>query len=254
MKNLLEIKNLHVRLNKDLEYKDKEILKGVNFKMAENSIQAVMGPNGSGKSTLAQVIMGDPSYSIHSGSVEFLSKDITNLSVTKKALMGLFLSFQHPVEVPGVNVGTFLHASYKAIHKIDVPIFEFARDLRKLSKELGINDAFIARNLNEGFSGGEKKRLELLQMAVLKPKLAILDEIDSGLDVDGLMLISQGIKKLKEEGTSFLIITHTKRIIEKLDILKVSIMVNGKIVQEGDVDLAYKIDKKGYKNIVYKET
>ncbi len=244
MQKILEIKNLFVDAD------DTHILNGVNLSVNKGEIAAIMGPNGSGKSTLALSLMGSPSLNIKSGTILFDNEDMSNLEVHERSLKGLFLAFQHPIEIPGVNVGSFLYAAYKAKFKKEISIFTFIRDLKNIAKEFGIKDSFLNRNLNVGFSGGEKKRIELLQIAVLKPKLAILDEVDSGVDIDSLSLLSSGINKLKKEGMSFLVITHHIRILQKINVDSVHIMHSGKIVRSGDISLAEILENGGYKSVI----
>ncbi len=241
---ILKIENLEAGV------KDKSILKGVNLEVSKGDIQVIMGPNGSGKSTLAEVLMGSFEYSILSGSIIFNSQDIVNKKPYERAQLGLFLAFQYPVEVPGVNFGVFLHSAYKTTTGENISIFEFILKLKKESKKLGIDETFLSRNLNEGLSGGEKKRMEILQIAILKPKLAILDEIDSGLDIDALRFVTDSINILNKEGITFLIITHQKKILDKVDISALNIMSKGKIVKSGNTDLIDQIESLGYKKFL----
>ncbi len=241
---ILKIENLEAGV------KDKSILKGVNLEVSKGDIQVIMGPNGSGKSTLAEVLMGSFDSSILSGSIIFNSQDIVNKKPYERAQLGLFLAFQYPVEVPGVNFGVFLHSAYKTTTGENISIFEFILKLKKESKKLGIDETFLSRNLNEGLSGGEKKRMEILQIAILKPKLAILDEIDSGLDIDALRFVTDSINILNKEGITFLIITHQKKILDKVDISTLNIMSKGKIVKSGNTDLIDQIESLGYKKFL----
>ena len=241
---ILQIENLKAGV------KDKEILKGVNLNVAEGDIQVIMGPNGSGKSTLAEVLMGSSEYVISSGGIIFNSEEISYSKSYERAKKGLFLAFQYPVEVPGVNFGVFLHSAYKSVTGEDLSIFEFILKLKKESKKLGIDETFLSRNLNEGLSGGEKKRMEILQIAILKPKLAILDEIDSGLDIDALSFITDSINILNKEGITFLIITHQKKILDKINISTLNVMSKGEIVRSGDKALIDDIEKLGYKKFL----
>ncbi len=238
-KKILEIKNLHI------EVEGKEILKGVNLKLNFGKINALMGPNGSGKSTLVNTIMGHPKYKITKGKIEFEGKDISKLSPDKRAKKGIFLSFQNPQEISGISTRKFLKASSKELKK-DFSISKFKNDLKEKIKTLKISNETIERNLNEGFSGGEKKKNEILQMSILNPKLILLDEVDSGLDIDSLKIIAKAIKKTLNKKKSILIITHYKRILEYLKPEKVYIMDKGKIILEGDRNLATKLEKKGY--------
>jgi Fe-S cluster assembly ATP-binding protein len=240
----LKIENLYAGIL------DKEILKGINLTISKGDVQVIMGPNGSGKSTLAEVLMGSEEYTVSSGDILFNNKKLNNLKSFQRAKEGLFLAFQYPVEVPGVNFGTFLHSAYKSITNKDISIFEFILELKKESKKLGIDETFLSRNLNEGLSGGEKKRMEILQIAILKPKFAILDEIDSGLDIDGVKFVTESIKILNKEGITFLIITHQKKLIENINISKLNIMSKGKIVKSGTKELLLQIEKVGYKDFL----
>lgn len=235
----LEIRNLCVSVN------GKKILKGISLGINRGEVAALMGPNGAGKTTLAHTLLGHPSCNVTSGTIRLLGKDITSLSPDKRARLGLFLSFQHPQEIPGVSVSNFLRTALNSQgHKTPVPAF--LKLLKEKMNLLGIDHSFVSRYLNEGFSGGEKKKMEILQLAVLNPKIAVLDETDSGTDVDSLRTISKGIKKLMTPEKGILVITHYKRILEHLKPDRVIIMVNGKIVDEGKADLAEEIDKNGY--------
>ena len=237
---LLEINNLH------LNAKDKEILKGINLKINKGEIHVIMGPNGSGKTTTANAILNNPVYTKTEGDIKFLSKDITKLKTDEIARMGIFMSFQLPEEIPGISVTNFLKYSKSKIDGKPVNPAEFKLDLIKKSRELNINPKNLNRNLNVSFSGGEKKKNEILQMLVLNPKLAILDETDSGLDVDAIKTVSQGIKMYKNSDNAVLIITHNTKILHSLDVDYVHILVNGKIVKTGDASLAKEIEDEGY--------
>ena len=237
---MLEIKNLHVSL------KDKEILRGLNLKLEKGKIHALMGPNGSGKTTLAYVLMGHPSYSVTSGQVLLDGKDLLALTPDTKAKEGIFLSFQNPVEIEGVKLSTFLRQAYNSLHEKKLSILEFNELLEKEAHGLGIPKEFLSRYLNKGFSGGEKKKAEILQLLVLNPKIAILDETDSGLDIDSLKLVAEGINSFMNKDKIVLIITHYKRILEYVKPDKVSIIINGKIVLEGDGKLVNHLEEKGY--------
>jgi len=240
MEQILEIKDLHV------EIENKEIIKGVDLKLDLGKVNALMGPNGSGKSTLANAIMGHPNYKITSGKIMFNGKDITNMSPDKKAKRGLFLSFQYPEEVSGVTISNLLRTAYNNIHSDKLSLLEFKELLEENAEKLGINKDFLERYLNEGFSGGEKKKSEILQLLTLKPKLAILDETDSGLDIDSLRTVAEGVEKSRNENNSFLIITHYKRILNYIKPDNVFIMINGKIVLEGGKELVDQLEEKGY--------
>ena len=237
---MLEIKNLHV------EFKGKEILKGLNLKAEEGLVHALMGPNGSGKTTLAQVLMGDPKYKITKGKIILNEKDITNLSINERANLGLFLSFQNPVEFEGLKFSTFLRQAYNALNKKKLSILEFNEILEKKAEELKIPREFLSRYLNKGFSGGEKKKAEILQLLVLNPLVAVLDETDSGLDIDSLKLVAKGVNSFMSKDRVLLIITHYKRILEYVKPDRVSIMIDGKIVGEGSGEIVNKLEEKGY--------
>ncbi|MEK6890784.1 MAG: Fe-S cluster assembly ATPase SufC [Nanoarchaeota archaeon] len=241
----LEIKNLHVEIIED--NKSKEILKGINLNVDKGNIHALMGPNGSGKSTLANVIMGNQEYSISKGEIIFEGKNITDLKVDEKARLGIFMSFQYPQEIEGVTIRNFLKTAYQNLYgKINV--MEFKKILDEKSEILKLDENFSERYLNKGFSGGEKKKSEMLQLAVLNPKFAILDETDSGLDIDALRSVSESINLLKEKNPemTILIITHYKRILEFIKPDKLSIMIKGKIVMEGNAELVDQLEEKGY--------
>lgn len=238
--NLLEIKDLHV------QYEDTEILNGVNLTIKPGEIVALMGPNGSGKSTLSYTLMGHPKYAITKGSILFNGQDITQLPAHERAKLGLFLSFQYPSEISGVTVSNFLRTAYnaKAEKKLGVPLFN--KLLWENMDELNMDRSFAQRSLNEGFSGGEKKRLEILQMKILDPTLAILDETDSGLDVDALKIVSEGINSVHGNDKGILLITHYQRILEYVTPDTVHVMAKGKIVHSGGKELVKEIEEKGY--------
>ncbi len=240
---LLEIKNLRVNIQ------SKKIIKGVNLSIKPGEIHALMGPNGSGKSTLASTIMGHPNFEIMSGFIKSQGKSIKKLSPEDRAKLGIFLSFQYPVEVPGLSVPHFLRSAYNNLHpnKKMSPL-DFSKYFKEKSKLLNIKTDLAERSLNEGFSGGEKKKLEILQLAILNPKLAILDETDSGLDIDALRAVSEGIKKVKKENKKMgiLIITHYFRILNHIKPDFVHIMKDGKLIKSGRKDLATQVEKRGY--------
>ena len=240
MNSLLEIQNLYVKAG------EKEILKDLNLSIKEGEIHVIMGPNGAGKSTTAHAIMNNPEYTKTSGKIEFEGENINNLSTDKIAGKGIFMSFQSPEEIPGVSVMNFLKFAKNRIDNKPVKIFEFKDTVKKYMEELNINPKMLERDLNVGFSGGEKKKNEILQMLVLNPKLAILDETDSGLDVDAIKIVSKGIKMYKNENNAVLIITHNTRILESLKVDYVHILVNGKIVKTGGQELAKEIEENGY--------
>ena len=238
----LEIRNLHASVG------GKEILKGINLTLKTGEIHALMGPNGSGKSTLANVLLGHPNYSVECGEVLVDGSDILELSTDERARMGLFLAFQYPVEVSGITVGKFLKRATEPLYsksgKMDISAF--IGDLRENMKFLEIDRQFINRYLNEGFSGGEKKRMEILQMLMLNPSLAIMDETDSGLDIDALQIVARGVNRLKDEGFGALVITHYQRILKLIEPNHVHIMYQGKIVISGGTDLVEKLEERGY--------
>jgi Fe-S cluster assembly ATP-binding protein len=239
---LLEIKNLHVQVE------DKEILKGVTLTIDTGNITALMGPNGSGKSTLASTIMGHPKYEVTSGQIIFDGEDITEMGPDERARKGIFLSFQYPSEIPGITISNFLRTAINATRPEDDPIKipAFKKLLDEKQQSLQIDNRFMFRYLNDGFSGGEKKRAEILQLLTLNPKLAILDETDSGTDVDVLKQLGNAISNFSSPDNSILIITHYKRILEYIPVDHVVVLKDGKIIQEGGKELAYKIDEEGY--------
>ena len=242
----LDIKNLHVEID------DKEILTGVNLTIRQGEVHAIMGPNGTGKSTLAYTLMGHPSYKITGGEILFDGKDITALSTEERSRLGLFLAFQYPVAIPGVTVASFLRMALNARRKVanpddkGIPILEFRRLLTEKMEFLQMDSSFAGRYLNEGFSGGEKKRAEVLQMAILKPSIAILDETDSGLDIDALKIVSEGVNALRGDTMGVLVITHYQRILNYIHPDFVHIMIGGRIVESGNADLALHLEEQGY--------
>lgn len=237
---LLDIRNLHTKVD------DKEILKGLDLKINKGEIHVIMGPNGAGKSTLANALMSHPKYKITEGEVIFEGENINALKADERARKGIFLSFQYPEEVPGVTVENFLRTSKAAITGKQVKLLEFKKDLREKMDLLKMKGEYARRYLNVGFSGGEKKKNEILQMAILEPKLAILDETDSGLDVDAIRVVSEGVKLLANEDRAILIITHHNKILEYLKPDYVHVLVDGKIIKTGDMELAKEIEDKGY--------
>ena len=245
MSSLLEIKDLYAVAG------EKEILKGLNLSIGKGEVHVIMGPNGAGKSTLANVILNNPEYKKTSGKIELDGEDITNLSTDKIAKKGVFMSFQAPEEIPGISCLNFLKVAKNKIDEKPVKIFEFKDNVKNYAKELNMNANLIDRNLNVGFSGGKKKKNEILQMLVLNPKLAILDETDSGLDVDAIKAVSKGIEMYKSNKNSILIITHNMSILESLDVDFVHVLVDGKIVKTGDFELAKDILENGFSK--YKE-
>ncbi len=240
METLLKINDLYVNAG------EKEILKGLNLEIKKGETHVIMGPNGAGKSTLANVILNNPEYKKIEGNVEFEGEDITKTPTHKIAQKGVFMSFQSPEEIPGISTMNFLKYAKNKITGKPVKVFELKKEIEKDVEELNMNPHLIQRNLNVGFSGGEKKKNEILQMLVLKPKLAILDETDSGLDVDAIRTVSKGIQMYHNEENSVMIITHNTRILENLKVDYVHILVNGKIVKTGDASLAKEIEENGY--------
>lgn len=246
---LLEITNLETAIN------ETPILKGVSLTIKPGEIHAVMGPNGSGKSTLAYTLAGHPAYEITGGQVEMDGEDIIELSPDERSKSGLFLAFQYPIEVPGVRVQNFLRLAYEA-RFADQPdkkfpsVLAFRKHLETLAEELHVKKELLKRGLNEGFSGGEKKRLEILQMAVLEPKYAILDETDSGLDIDAIRAVAEGVKKIVEKyKTGIIVITHYQRILDYLKPDFVHVLKEGKITQSGGIELVEKLEKEGYQGL-----
>lgn len=242
----LDIRNLHVSVE------GKEILKGVNLVVKQGEVHALMGPNGTGKSTLAYTLMGHPGYEVTAGEVYFKGKNILELEPDERAHMGLFLAFQYPVSIPGVSVANFLRTALNALRKAKDPedkgisIPEFRKLLKEKMDLLKMESTFATRYLNEGFSGGEKKRAEVLQMAVLQPEIAIMDETDSGLDIDALRIVSEGVNALKGPNLGVLIITHYQRILNYIQPDYVHIMLDGRIVETGGADLALHLEEHGY--------
>lgn len=237
---LLEIKDLHVNAE------EKEILKGIDLKVNKGEIHVIMGPNGSGKTTTANAILNNPVYTKTNGTIEFEGENINDLKTDEIARKGIFMSFQLPEEIPGVSVTNFLKYAKNKVTGEPVKIFKFKDELKKYMEELNMNPKNMERSLNVGFSGGEKKKNEILQMLVLNPKLAILDETDSGLDVDAIRTVSKGIEMFKNENNAVLIITHNTKILHSLKPDYVHVLVNGKIVKTGGPELASEIEEKGY--------
>ncbi|WP_375325996.1 Fe-S cluster assembly ATPase SufC [Flagellimonas sp. GZD32] len=241
---MLEIKNLHANID------DKEILKGIDLKVNAGEVHAIMGPNGSGKSTLASVIAGKEEFEVEEGSIIMEGEDLEELSPEERAHNGIFLSFQYPVEIPGVSVTNFIktaiNESRKARGLEDMPANEMLKMIREKSELLEIDRKFLSRSLNEGFSGGEKKRNEIFQMAMLEPKLAILDETDSGLDIDALRIVANGVNKLRNKDNAIVVITHYQRLLEYIVPDYVHVLYNGKIVKSGTKELALELEEKGY--------
>ena len=240
--SLLNIENLTVKVEEKL------ILKGLNLEIREGETHLIMGPNGAGKSTLGNVLMGHPQYAIEEGNVFFQGESINDMKTDERAKKGMFLSFQYPEEIPGVTVENFLRTAKMVITGKSVFVSEFQKELKEKMDLLKMSYEYKDRYLNLGFSGGEKKKNEVLQMAVLEPKLAILDETDSGLDVDAIKIIYEGIKNIADDKKSFLVITHYNKILDYLKPDYVHILIDGKIAVTGDIDLAYEVEKVGYDN------
>jgi Fe-S cluster assembly ATP-binding protein len=241
----LEIRDLHVSVE------DKEILRGVDLTVRSGETHALMGPNGSGKSTLAYAIAGHPKYTITSGEVLLDGESVLEMTVDERARAGLFLAMQYPVEVPGVSVSNFLRTAVTAVRGEAPKLREFAKEMRGAMADLQIDPAFAQRNLNEGFSGGEKKRHEILQLEMLKPKMAVLDETDSGLDIDALKVVSQGVNRFRESGeTGVLLITHYTRILRYVKPDFVHVFAVGRVVEEGGSELADLLENEGYERFV----
>ncbi len=241
---MLSIKNLHASIG------DKEILKGINLEVKAGEIHAIMGPNGAGKSTLASIIAGNENYDVTEGEILLENEDISELAPEERAHKGVFLSFQYPVEIPGVSVTNFMRTSINETRKAngqeEMPANEMLKVIREKSELLEIDRKFLSRSLNEGFSGGEKKRNEIFQMAMLEPKLAILDETDSGLDIDALRIVANGVNKLKSDKNAIIVITHYQRLLDYIVPDFVHVLYNGKIVKSGDASLAHELEEKGY--------
>ena len=243
---MLEIKNLQVSINK------KKILKGLNLKIKSGEVHAIMGPNGSGKSTLANVLSGKNGYEV-SGEINFNGENLKDVPIEKRAQKGIFLAFQYPLEIPGVNTNNFLKTSLNSVRKAkgskELDTISFLKLVREKSEELGIDEAILSRQLNVGFSGGEKKKNEILQMKILDPSFSILDETDSGLDIDALKIIAKGVNSSRNGKKSFLVITHYQRLLEYIKPDFVHVLSDGKIIKTGCSDLAEELEKTGYKKL-----
>ncbi len=241
---MLLIKNLQASIG------DKEILKGINLEIKAGEVHAIMGPNGAGKSTLASIIAGNENYEVTDGEILLENEDISELAPEERAHKGVFLSFQYPVEIPGVSVTNFMRTSINETRKAkgleEMPANEMLKLIREKSELLEIDRKFLSRSLNEGFSGGEKKRNEIFQMAMLEPKIAILDETDSGLDIDALRIVANGVNKLKNGNNAVLVITHYQRLLDYIIPDYVHVLMDGKIVKSGDASLAHELEEKGY--------
>ena len=241
---MLSIKNLHASIG------DKEILKGINLEVKAGEVHAIMGPNGAGKSTLSAIIAGNENYEVTEGEIFLDGEDLADLAPEERAHKGVFLSFQYPVEIPGVSVTNFMRTAINETRKAngqeEMPANEMLKVIREKSELLEIDRKFLSRSLNEGFSGGEKKRNEIFQMAMLEPKLAILDETDSGLDIDALRIVANGVNKLKSDKNAVIVITHYQRLLDYIVPDFVHVLHNGKIVKSGGAELAHELEEKGY--------
>lgn len=241
---MLQVKNLHASIN------DKEILKGIDLEIKAGEIHAIMGPNGAGKSTLASIIAGNENYEISQGQIILDGQEIEELAPEERAHKGVFLSFQYPVEIPGVSVTNFIKTAInekrKANHQEEMPANEMLKLIREKSELLEMDRKFLSRSLNEGFSGGEKKRNEIFQMAMLEPKVAILDETDSGLDIDALRIVANGVNKLKNDNNAIVVITHYQRLLDYIVPDFVHVLMDGRIVKSGTKELALELEEKGY--------
>ena len=241
---MIKIKNLQVSID------EKDILKGIDLEIPKGEVHAIMGRNGSGKSTLANTIAGNEKYEVKNGSIHMNNIDITEMSVENRALSGIFVCFQYPVAIPGVSMAYFMRASINAHFehqgKEEMDAVEFLNKSKKILNELNLDDSFLKRSINDGFSGGEKKKSEILQLLCLNPKFAILDETDSGLDIDALKTVADGVNKFNSKDNSTLIITHYERLLQYINPDVVHVMVDGKIKKSGDMSLAKEVEKKGY--------
>jgi len=245
---MIEITNLHAEID------GKEILKGLNLTMNKGEVHAIMGPNGAGKSTLSYIIAGHDDYEVTQGDILFNGESILEMSADERAAAGVFLAFQYPVEIPGVQMTQFLKTSLNAIRKArgdaEMPTLDFIKFLRKKTAELNIKDDMLKRPVNVGFSGGEKKRNEVLQMAMLEPKLCVLDETDSGLDIDALKIVADGVNALRSDERSFLVITHYQRLLDYIVPDFVHILADGQIIKSGDAQLAKDLEEQGYNDFI----
>jgi len=237
---MLKIENLHAEIG------DNEILKGLDLEVGKGEIHAIMGPNGSGKSTLSNVLMGHPRYEVTGGSIIFRGQDVMELEADERARLGMFLAFQYPSEVPGVSVANFLRTAVNSVREEELSVMEMYKLLQEKMRVMEMDPKFAERYLNEGFSGGEKKRNEILQMLMLEPRLAIMDETDSGLDIDALQVVSKGVNELRGPEFSAVVITHYNRILRYIEPDRVHVMLNGQIVTSGGKELALALEDKGY--------
>ncbi len=244
---MLKITNLHATID------GKEILKGLDLEIGPGELHAIMGPNGSGKSTLGYVLAGREGYEVTKGSIEFDGKDLAEMEPDERAAAGLFLAFQYPVEIPGVNNAYFLRSALNAQRKArgeeEVDSMNFLKTVRETLAQLKMDDSLLKRAVNEGFSGGEKKRNEIVQMAVLQPRLAVLDETDSGLDIDALKLVAEGINRLRDSQRSFMVITHYQRLLDHLTPDRVHVLSDGRIIESGGEELARRLEAEGYEHL-----
>ena len=244
---MLKIKDLYASVD------GKQILRGLNLEVKPGEVHAIMGPNGSGKSTLSQVLAGRENYTVDSGSIEWLGKDLLDVAVEDRARSGLFLAFQYPIEIPGVSNAYFLRTAVNAIRKEqgkpEMDAIDFLKVVKQEMAAVGMREEFLHRSVNEGFSGGEKKRNEILQMSMLEPKLAILDETDSGLDIDALRIVSDGVNRLRAPDRSMIVITHYQRLLDYIVPDVVHVLSEGRIIRTGDASLAKELEKDGYVNI-----
>ena len=243
---MLQIQNLKAQID------NKEILKGLNLEIKPGEVHAIMGPNGSGKSTLSNVLSGKKGYVI-SGDIKYLNENLLDLEIEERAHKGIFLAFQYPLEIPGVNTNIFLKTSLNAIKKAkkekELDAIEFLKLVKQKASELKFDEKILSRQLNVGFSGGEKKKNEILQMSILNPKLSILDETDSGLDIDALKIVAEGVNALRSKESSFLIITHYQRLLDYIKPDFVHVLIDGQIVKSGGSELALELENKGYENL-----
>lgn len=241
---MLTVKNLQAKVN------DNAILKGIDLQVNAGEVHAIMGPNGSGKSTLSKILAGHPAYQVTGGEVKYFDKNLLDLTPEERAQAGIFMSFQYPVEIPGVTNINFLKASVNAVRKAQgrdtLDAIEFLSFIREKCQLLDMDESFLYRSINEGFSGGEKKRNEILQMAVLEPKLAILDETDSGLDIDALKVIAQGVNAMRQPERAIIMVTHYQRLLDYIEPDFIHVLANGKIIRSGDKSLALALEEKGY--------
>ncbi|MCR4585634.1 MAG: Fe-S cluster assembly ATPase SufC [Lachnospiraceae bacterium] len=240
---ILEICGLHAGIEGE------EILKGVDLQIAAGETHVLMGPNGAGKSTLGNVIMGNPVYKVNAGSMFFDGKDLNEMSVDERAKAGLFMSFQNPLEVPGLTMDSFLRSAIRARTGSAIKIFQFKKKIEETCRLLDMDESYIERDLNVGFSGGEKKKAEIFQLLMLEPKFAILDETDSGLDVDAVRIVSKGVEIFRKNGGTLLIITHSTRILEGLNIDRTHVIVDGRVVKEGGAELVEAINTGGFEGL-----